>query len=139
MMEKAVIKLVGPVQRRYAAALLAAAEDGAVVTIAPATRTLDQNAKLWPMLSDVAQQVEWYGWLLSNDDWKDLFTAGLKAELRAVPNLDGTGFVALGLRTSTMSKRMFSDLIELIYAFGARNGVAWSEPAQRVYDERNAA
>lgn len=34
---------------------------------------------------------------------------------------------ALGQRTSTMSKRTFSDLVELIYAFGAERGVRWSK------------
>jgi hypothetical protein len=45
-----------------------------------------------------------------------------------VPNLDGTGFVALGLSTSRMSKRELSDLMELISAFGAERGVEWTEP-----------
>jgi hypothetical protein len=36
-----------------------------------------------------------------------------------VPNLEGTGFVALGLSTSKMSKREFSDLLELVNAFAA--------------------
>lgn len=137
-MDKHVIKLVGPWQRQFAAERLAAAMDDAVVTIAPPTRTNDQNAKLWPMLNDVAKQVEWHGLRLKPEDWKDLFTAGLKREMRAVPNLDGTGFVALGQRTSTMGKRMFSDLIELIYAFGAQRGVEWSEPAMRTFDGRAA-
>lgn len=138
-MDKDIIKLTGPWQRQYAAEKLAAAEDGAVVTIAPPTRTQDQNAKLWPMLADVSKQVQWHGRRLSADDWKDVFTAALKQELRVVPNIDGTGFVALGQRTSTMGKRLFSDLIELIYAFGAQHGVKWSEPVTRSYGEGRAA
>ena len=134
-MDKAVIRHTGHWQRQYAAERLAAAEDGAVVTIAPPTRTLEQNALLWPLLTDVSRQVVWHGKRLSPDDWKDVFTAGLRRELRVVPNLDGDGFVALGQRTSTMGKRMFSDLLELIFAFGAQHGVEWSEPAKRARNE----
>lgn len=42
-----------------------------------------------------------------------------------------TGFVALGQRTSTMSKGTFSELVELIFAFGAERGVRWSEPKRK--------
>lgn len=97
-------------------------------------RTLDQNAKMWPMLRDVSEQVCWHGQWLSQEEWKDVFTASLKKELKVVPNIQGSGFVVLGLRTSKMSKKMFSDLIEFIYAFGAEKGVEWGEKAIRAYE-----
>lgn len=103
------------------------------ITITPPGRTLDQNAKLWPMLDDIARQVVWYGEKLSREDWKDVLTASLK-RYRVVPGTDG-GFVACGLHTSQMSKRDFSELIELIYAFGAEQKVVWSEKAQTAYDD----
>lgn len=100
-------------------------------------RTLDQNAKLWPMLQDVARHVEWYGQRLSKEDWKEMFTASLRKQ-RAVPGIDG-GFVILGTSTRRMNKQEFSELIELIYAFGAEHDVVWSEPAKKVYDENRRA
>lgn len=104
------------------------------------TRTDDQNAKLWPMLTDVARQVKWHGVRLSKEDWKLIFMAGLSKELRIVPNLDGDGFVNLGRSSSRLSKGEFSDLIELIYAFGSREGVVWSDPTDRAAnDDRRAA
>lgn len=92
-------------------------------------RTLDQNAKLWPMLGDVSRQVEWYGQKLRPEEWKDVFTAGLKKQ-RAVPGIDG-GFVILGAHTSTMTVRELSELVEIIYAFGAEHDVKWSEPKKQ--------
>ena len=89
-------------------------------------RSLDQNSKLWAMLDDVAKQVEWYGQKLGREDWKQMFTASLKKQ-KAVPGIDG-GFVVLGVPTSSMSKKLMSELIELIYAFGAERNVIWSEP-----------
>ena len=89
-------------------------------------RNLEQNAKMWAMLHDIEQQCEWHGIKLADEEWKDLFSAGL-VKSKVVPNLDGTGFVILGQRTSQMTKSQMSDLIELIYAFGAERNVVWSE------------
>ncbi len=54
-------------------------------------------------------------------------TAGLKKQ-KAVPGIDG-GFVVVGGSTSKMTKSEFSDLLELIYSFGAERGVEWKEVA----------
>lgn len=93
-------------------------------------RTLPQNDKLWALLTEVAQQVLWHGVKLTPDDWKLIFLDALKAELRIVPNLNGTGFVNLGRSSSDLSKEEFADLITLIQAWGSANGVVFSEPAE---------
>jgi hypothetical protein len=103
---------------------------GFTVTIAEPKRNLDQNARMWAMLADISEQVEWYGKRLTPEDWKHVFSASLR-KLQVVPNLDGSGFVALGLSTSRLSKREFADLIEVMFAFGAEREVVWSEPAER--------
>jgi hypothetical protein len=123
--DKRIYKLVHDTARRLAAAQCMNAPDGYVVTIQEATRTLDQNSKLWPMLGDVSKQVEWYGSKMNSEEWKDVFSAALKKQ-KVVPGIDG-GFVVCGQSTSKMGKKEFSDLIELIYAFGAERGVVWSE------------
>ena len=105
------------------------APQGYAVTVAEPRRTLDQNARLWAMLGDIARQVEWYGKRLEPEDWKHVFSSALR-KLEVVPNLDGSGFVALGLSTSRMSKRELGDLMTLIEAFGAERGVEWSKPKQ---------
>jgi hypothetical protein len=97
------------------------------VEIRPARRSTEQNAKLWAMLNEVAEQVEWYGQRLTPEEWKHVFTASLKKQ-RVVPGLDG-GFVVLGLSTSRMSKAELSELLELILAFGAQRGVEFKEEA----------
>jgi hypothetical protein len=120
------IRLIGPTQREHAKAMIDAAPTGHVVTIRAPHRSLDQNSRLWASLTDIANQVEWYGRKLTPHDWKHVFTASLR-KLAVVPNIEGTGFVALGLSTSGMSKGEFSELIELINAFGAERGVKWTE------------
>lgn len=96
-----------------------------VLTLAPETRSLAQNRRLWAMLTDISQQVDWYGKKLTQEDWKHVFTASLK-KLDVVPNLDGTGFVALGMSTSRMTKAEMCDMQTLMEAFGAEKGVRFS-------------
>ena len=105
------------------------APDGHRVEIAEPVRSDSQNRIMWVYLTALSEQVKWHGQTLSPEDWKDLLTAGLKRELRMVPNLDGNGFVSLGARTSTMTKAEFSDLLELIQAFAAREGVVLEQEA----------
>ena len=84
------------------------------------------------MLTDVAQQVTWHGIRLSADDWKIVFLDALKREVRMVPNLDGNGFVQLGLSSSDLSKEEMGMLMELIAAFGANPPTTCAEPPSSV-------
>jgi hypothetical protein len=129
-MSKQTFVMAHDLARQRAVDAVKAAPAGFVVTVAEPTRNSDQNSLLWALLTDVSQQVEWYGKRLTPEDWKHVFSASLR-KLTVVPNLDGSGFVALGMSTSRLSKREFSDLIELIYAFGAEREVAWSGPERR--------
>jgi len=94
------------------------------------TRTIEQNDKMWAMLNDVAKQVEWQvdGALvkLSAEEWKDIFTASLKKLTKVARGIDG-GFVVLGASTKKMGVKAMSDLIEVMYAFGAEHDVKWSK------------
>jgi hypothetical protein len=83
---------------------------------------------LWVKLTEVAQQLPWYGQKLSPEDWKDMFSASLR-KARVVPGLDPGSFVPLGMRTSDMSKEEMGLLLELIDAFAAERGVVWSNAA----------
>ena len=89
-------------------------------------RSTDQNALMWSLLSQISRQVDWYGQKLSNEDWKDVLTASLR-RTRVVPGIDAGTFVPLGMRTSQMTKEEISELLELIYAFGAERNVHFRE------------
>lgn len=122
------ITLRSATSRQVAASyILDAAPEGCVVTFKEATRSLEQNARMWAMLSDVSEQVEWYGKKLTAEDWKTVFTASLR-NTRVVPTIDGDGFVPLGMSTSKMSVKEMTALIDLIDAFGSQREIRWSEP-----------
>jgi hypothetical protein len=97
------------------------------------TRTLEQNAKMWAVLHDIARQVQWYvdgkQQYLDAEEWKDILTAGLKKHQRIAQGIEG-GFVILGTRTSRMSIADMVELIELAHAFGAERGVVWGDEAR---------
>jgi hypothetical protein len=86
-------------------------------------RTVDQNSRMWAMLTALSVQLPWHGQRLTPDDWKLIFMAALNQELRLVPNINGNGFVQLGRSSSKLSKAEMSELMELIEAFAAERGV----------------
>ena len=124
------VRLIGDVQRALAKRLIERAPAGAIVNVREATRTSDQNARMWAMLSDVARAKPG-GRVLSTDHWKALFMAACGHRVRFEPALDGEGVVAIGFRSSHLSKAEMSDLIECIAEYGARHGVRWSEPMEQ--------
>lgn len=95
-----------------------------VLTLAPETRSLEQNRRMWAMLAEISQQVDWYGRKLSAEEWKHVFSAALKKQ-DVVPGIDG-GFVVLGTSTSKMTRAEMSELQTLMEAFGAEKGVRFS-------------
>ncbi len=89
-------------------------------------RSTDQNALMWSLLTQISQQVEWFGKMRSKEDWKDLTTAALRGA-EFVPGITPGTVVPLGMRTSQMTKEEISELIESLYAFGIEKGVKFRE------------
>jgi hypothetical protein len=119
-----------PSDRALAARWVATAAYGTTISFAAAGRSLPQNARLHAMCTDVANQIPWAGKKRSVEAWKDIFTAALLSadhELDVVPGING-GFVLLGLHTSSLKKAQMGELMDLIEAWGAQNGVEFSEP-----------
>jgi len=123
---KHTVVLRTPANRMYAAKLIGQAEDDSVVTFEGPLRTLEQNRRLHSMLTDIATQKDYHGVKMRVDDWRRVFAAALKQELRTVPSLDGTSIVILSPRTSKMTKAELSDLMELVLAWGLENGVTFT-------------
>lgn len=119
--------LRGDAQRALAVDLIRRAPPDYVVTIKEPGRNLDQNAKLWAMLSDVSRaKPEGRHWM--PETWKAAFMHSLGHQVQFCEGLDGSGPFPLGFRSSKLSKAQFARLIETVYEYGARHGVAWSEP-----------
>lgn len=98
-----------------------------LLTPVKSTRSLQANACMWAHLTDISRQVVWYGNKLDPSEWKDVISAGLKKQ-KIVPDIFGTGFVSIGARTSKMSIKEMSDMIELSLSFGIEHGVKFMAP-----------
>ena len=120
------VRLTGPRQRMYAHQLIDGAPDYSTVTIVGGDRTIDQNAKMWAMLTDVAMaRPEGRKW--PPETWKCAFMHSLGHQVQFADGLDGSGPFPLGFKTSKLNKQQMSDLIEVIYEYGSRHNVEWSE------------
>lgn len=127
MAEKLVFKLAHAQARRGALEAVETAPDGYCVTVSEPTRSLDQNAAMWPILQAFSDQLQWpvngaMVWM-TPDEWKDVLTAAFEREnVRLAMGLDG-GVVMLGLRTSKFGVRKMSEFIDFLHATAAARDV----------------
>lgn len=102
---------------------------GWVVEFREDTRTTAQNRHLWAAIADVRKHMPDKGW--TDDDWKDVFLSALAhnygTQGRWGEGLNGE-VVHFSRSSSKLTKEEFADLIEIIYEYGARNGVQFRNP-----------
>ena len=138
MSDRRVFKFSHMTARKLAAACCLTAPDGYICTIDAPKRSTEQNEKMHAMIGDIAKCVPFMGKLINRDDMKRLLVdafakvmrdAGtpLHHDGRVVPSLDGERVVQLGIQTKDFRVREASEFVEYLYAFGAENGVTWSE------------
>lgn len=119
------VTLTSPHSRARAKVLVDKAPEGYVVTVKPPTRSGSQNDKMWALLTDVSVSKP-RGLCYTPEQWKCFFMQACGHEVQFITGIDGLPFPA-GFRSSRLSKAQMSELIEFIYAWGAENGVRWSE------------
>lgn len=133
MTERRVFILAHPEARRRALAYVAEAPEGYVVKVSEPNRTLAQNAAQWPYLVAFSKQLLWpvNGSMvrLEPDEWKAVLTAAFEGEtVRLAAGLNG-GVVMLGMKTSKLGVKRFSEWFDFLQAVAADRGVV-------VYPER---
>jgi hypothetical protein len=119
--------LCTPLHRTNARLLIDKAPPGSVVKITPPTRSSDQNAKMWAMLSEISRAKP-EGRSLVPEKWKCLFMDAIGKVADWEPGIDG-GVVNVGYRSSRLTKDEMSELIECISEYAARHGIALKEAA----------
>lgn len=126
-MSRALLVLTSNDTRQKAASWVAKAPAGTRVEFKASRRTLPQNDRMWAMLTDIAQQKEHAGQKHPPDKWKALFLHALGQEQEFLPSLDGKTFIPIGASSSDLSKDEMTDMIELMFAWGAENGVVFQD------------
>lgn len=104
-----------------------------VLEIRPETRSLQQNALLHAMLSDIADQIEWAGARRDAEVWKRLLTAAwLRARgesVEVLPAIDGHGVDVVFRRTSKLTRSECAELCDFIAAWAIERGVEFTGEA----------
>ena len=127
MSDRAIITLRSQADRDKASKWAQGVSAGSKVVFHGPGRTTPQNDALHAAIGDIARQRTYHGVKLPVREWKLLFLDALDGEVRMLPNLDGTGFVSVGKSTSALSKEEFTGLLSIVYEWGSRNGIEWSD------------
>lgn len=121
------LKLSSPKIRAKAHAWIDAAPEGCLVVFTPEPkRSLEQNKMLWSCLQDISKQVDLHGKKRTPETWKLVLMHALKYECAFEIGLNGEPFPT-GFRSSQLSVKQMSEMIEYILAFGAEHGVRWTD------------
>jgi len=96
-------------------------------------KSTEQCRKFHAMVRDIAEQVEWAGEKMDEEDWKRLILAGAYGQ-KVVPNPFRQGFVVMNSeRVWSMKMPRMADLITMMLAFGNERGVQWTDPEWQAY------
>jgi hypothetical protein len=113
-----------PHQRAVARRAIDKAPEGYVCEVREAKRSDPQNSAMWSLLGQIAKQRPTHnGARMTPELWKAVFMQALGSEMVMMPTLDGDGFFPLGHRSSALTKGEMADLITLILAWTAREGL----------------
>lgn len=128
-MSRSLLILNSPADRSRAIGCVRAAPAGARVELKGARRTLGQNAKMWAMLTDIAEQKTHCGRKYTADQWKVLLLHASGRGVQFIPSLDGATFIPWSQSSRELSREEMSGLIAFMVAWGATNGVAFHAPS----------
>jgi hypothetical protein len=116
------------------------------VTIAPPSKTRDQEERYHAMIGDVCKQCTHLNKVFDAETWKRLLIDQFKRDtlkepeccaeywrqhsISVIPSLDGAAVVILGEQSRRFPKKVASVFVEWLYAYGAEREVKWSDPTQ---------
>lgn len=112
--------------KQLAAKWVRMAPAGTRVEFKRSKRTLPQNDHMWSLLTEVSQQATHMGRKYDTNSWKCIFLHALGREIEFLPSLDGKEIIPYGNSSSDLSKQEMSDLIDLIYAWGATHDIKFT-------------
>ena len=123
-MSRPLIILNTRAKRETAARWCMNADDETVVEFRKRKRTDDQNDAFWGLLSQVQRQRKTHNGVKMNKElWRAVFMQAWGSEITFVPTLDGDGMFPMGLRSSQLAVGEMADLITVILAWCAREGL----------------
>ena len=103
-----------------------------VIEIRQIGKSREQEEKYHAMIGEVAKQAQHLGASWQAEDWKRLLIDKFARETgrthgKVIPNLDKTGVVEVGIQSRKFSTSDGSEFIEWLHAWGAENGITYSD------------
>jgi hypothetical protein len=129
--DKRTFHLISSRVRDNALAAVNEAEPGAIVSVSPPKRSLEQNSFLHAVLTDLARSpLKWAGRRRTLDEWKALIISAHAVATNqpgeVIPGIEGE-FVAIRESSAQMSVKRATSLLEYLLAFCAQHGVELRE------------
>jgi hypothetical protein len=118
-----------------------------VITLMRESKSRDMEKKYHAMIRDISNQISFFGKKkYSADVWKALLVDQFEREKlslgeslshpgQTITSMDGQRQVTIRPSTTKFRKSEGAEFIEFLYMQGSEMGVAWSEPALKVYAE----
>lgn len=125
-MSRALVTIRNAADRTLVASWAEQSPIGTRVEFKASKRTLPQNARMWAMLTEVSRQATHCERKFTPDQWKVLFMQAWGREVAFLPALDGQTMIP-DYRSSDLSKQEMTELIEFMFAWGAENGIRFTE------------
>lgn len=106
-----------------------------VLEIKKPPKSRDTEKKYHAMIGEIAEQAMHMGAKWSAEDWKRLLVWQFCKESdlpfgKIVPSLDASGIVQLGMQTRNFTQEQASEFVEWLKAWGANNGIVFSQDSQ---------
>ena len=101
-----------------------------VVTIQERNRSIQQNARLHAMLSEISKKATYHGKARNIEFWKGLFVSGWQIATNQHPEIiSGLEGELINIResTATLSVKKISEIMDYIEAYCAMNSIHLSE------------
>ena len=142
-MSKRILKLNNSLSRQAACRYINDAPDGYVMSLSEPKKRREQEEKYHAMIGEIAKQCTFMGRKFDNESWKRLLVDAyvrvarenataegkpdpFKGQGGVIPNLDGTGFVQLGVQTRGFTIKQASEFIEYLLDYGQNNLVVFA-------------
>lgn len=95
-------------------------------------KSREQEEKYHAMIGDISKQASHLGSKWDSESWKRLLVDLFLRENgmyngKILQNLDGTGIIQLGFQTRNFTKEQASEFVEWLHAWGAENGITYTE------------
>ena len=124
-MTKRLFILSTPAARANAVRAVQLAPDGVTVTIAEPRRTLEQNDRMWAMLTRLSH-AQPNGRKGTPDDWKHWIMHACGFECQFMEGLDGRHFPT-GFKSSRLTVKQMAALMDWMEAYAAEHGINMGE------------